>query len=110
MAEPPQAAVPTPDNLADLAPLQVPTYFGASFQTLVAGNDAMLIMASPRPAVSKSSGQPTNWAIQIPVCAWQMSIHSLKDLSIVVNDLVSKYEADKGIIQTDFMKTRDPAK
>jgi hypothetical protein len=93
---------PSPEQTADLAPIQAPVFFGSSFQAFVAASDVLITMSSPRPAVLKSTGAPALWALQQPVCTWQMSIQTAKDLALLLNDLVKRYEVERGEIRTEF--------
>lgn len=89
---------PTPEEAKDLIPLQVPAYWASMFHTNVVGNDAILLVSTPRLSVSRSTGAPTRWAMQQPVCALQMSMSAIKELSTLLGDLVARFESENGEI------------
>ena len=95
----------SPESAADLAPIQAPIFWGSGFQVSFLPNDAMIVMNAARPAYSKATGAPSAAALLAPVCAWQMSFQALKDLFATLQDVVGRYEAENGVIETEFTRS-----
>ena len=97
-------------EVADVVPVQAPSFYCSAMQAAIAGNDCMITLLAARPAFRKSTGQSIELAIQQPVGVVYMSMRSLKDLQLIVNDIVSRYEAEWGSIETEFTRVFSGAK
>ena len=71
--------------------LDVPSYYAASVQVLVSGNNLSLLFTTPHPAITEQ-GDLVPLPINEPVALIHMSRAGLKDLSIILTDTVFRLE------------------
>jgi hypothetical protein len=90
----------------EIRKVEVPTYFASNVNVSKIANDANLMFARWVPTV-RADGTPSSVAIAEPVVLIQMSLGTLKDLSLLVSDMVAQIERDSGQqIETDYTKQR----
>ncbi len=91
-------------DLAQMRPLDAPTYYCSSFFVGLGGSDAYIVGQRPRPLIGADG--ISRMGILEPVAMLQFSVGSLKDLSIVIDGLVRAYEKEFGEIETEFTRRR----
>jgi|HubBroStandDraft_6_1064221.scaffolds.fasta_scaffold1271636_2 hypothetical protein len=84
-------------------PIEGPVVNASAVQFMVAGNDAMLIFMRPKPLVGPD-GQISNLARSETTAIIHLSMATVKDLSLMLNDSLAKYEGLNGQIVTEFTK------
>jgi hypothetical protein len=89
-----------------MQPLQMPEWYAAGAQLIIAGNDAQLVFNKPVMLVAPNNAAVHNLAINMPVGLVRMSLGTLKDLSVLLHDQVMKREKDMGAIETEYTKSR----
>ena len=102
----PTAETPQPSPRTEVRKLEVSTYFASNVTVSKVGNDVGLMFARWAPTVL-ADGAPAPVAIAEPVALIQMSLQTLKDLSILVGEFVAQIERDIGQIETDFTRQRE---
>ncbi len=86
--------------------LEAPSYYAATAQVLISGNDATLLFTRPHPAMLPD-GTLASVPIREPVALVQMSIAGLKDLALTLNDIVNRVEQKTGEIHTELTQIKD---
>ena len=93
---------------AELRKIEVPSYFVSNVSVGKVGNDAQLMFLRWVPTV-QADGTPAPVAINEPVVLIQMSLGTLKDLSLLVGGFLQQIEQDIGQIETDFTRQQREA-
>jgi hypothetical protein len=90
---------------ADVQRVEAPSFYASTIQVTLAGNDCIIVFTRPHPAV-KPDGGHASVAISEPVAIINLSMASVKDLSVLLAGLIKNYEAENGAIETPFTKRR----
>jgi hypothetical protein len=101
----PTTETPPPSPPTEVRKLEVSTYYASNVTVSKVANDATLMFAKWVPTV-QADGAPSPVAIAEPVALIQMSLQTLKDLSILVGEFVAQIEQEIGQIETDFTRQR----
>jgi hypothetical protein len=100
--EPPGSARPNPEPVkAEARRLDAPSFYAASAQVLVSGNDATLLFSRPHPAILPD-GSLAPVPMRETVALVQMSIAGMKDLALILTDMVRRVEQQTGVIQSEL--------
>jgi hypothetical protein len=86
--------------------LDAPCFYAATAQVLISGNDATLLFTRPHPAVFPD-GSLAPAPMPEPVALVHMSIASLKDLVMILGDVIYRVEAQSGEIRSQLTR-RNP--
>ena len=90
-----------------LAPIQIPEWYAAGIRLIMAGNDVQLIFTKPVLLGDPNSagGQAENsLALLAPVGIVRMSRSTLKDISVLLGNQMTKLEKESGVIETDYTR------
>ncbi|MBS9720051.1 hypothetical protein JYU29_05030 [Tianweitania sp. BSSL-BM11] len=90
--------------------VNAPFFYASTIQVAVASNDVSMIFARPHPVVMRNAHEEIHGATSEAVAIVAMSIQNIKDLSILLGDLVGKYEDEFGVIQTEYTQARTAKK
>ena len=83
-----------------------PSYYASGVQLASVGNDVVVSFTRPVMGHVWVGDVPMAVAETQPVVEINMSIMTIKDLSIILSEFVSQYEARFGEIETDFTRLR----
>src|SRR5271168_2657573 len=72
-------------------PIEGPVVNGSTVQFIIASNDAMLMFMRPKPLISPE-GQISPVALTETTAIIHLSMATVKDLSLLLSDQLSKYE------------------
>lgn len=86
---------------AEARRLDAPTFYAAAAQVLISGNDASLLFTRPHPAMLPD-GTLASAPMREPVALVQMSIAGMKDLALILSDMVRRIEQQTGEIQSEL--------
>jgi hypothetical protein len=89
-------------------PLNVPHLDASSLVIHATGNNFVLLFKRPVP-ISPHAGFPPNAMIYDPVASISCSPQTVKDISLMLNDVVADYEKEYGNIHTVYTKQREAA-
>ena len=81
--------------------LEVPSYYAASAQVLISGNDATVLFTKPHPAMLPD-GTVSPTPLREPVALIHLSIAGLKDLALTLTDIVHRAEQQTGQIISEL--------
>jgi hypothetical protein len=81
--------------------LEAPSFYAATAQVLISGNDATLLFARPHPAILPN-GTLAPVPMRETVALVQMSIAGVKDLALMLTDVVSRIEQKTGEIPSEL--------
>lgn len=90
--------------------LDAPFFYATTIQAAFASNDFSLTFSRPHPVVFHHDEGQVHGAGLEPVAIVGMSVHTAKDLAVVLNDIISRYESEYGEIETDFTHKRKAEK
>ena len=96
-----------PVNLAELKNFEMtraPLLYATQFQVSLTEVDVMLIAQRPHPA--RADGIESGLAKVEDVAVIAMGFHALKNLSLVLPELVAQIESRNGEIVTEMMRSR----
>lgn len=94
----------------DVQLVGAPSFYGSSVQAMVAGADCVLVLSRPRPtmvaspAISSSPDVLSVWAVNEPVCQLHLSMHTAKDLALLLQNLVKSFEDEYGKLDTEYVR------
>ena len=94
-----------PQVPVELKRVEAPVYSASTIQTTHAGNDVFLTFIRPHPA-TLPDGNMAPVALGEAVAIIHVSMATLKDLSVLLRDVVAKIEEKEGTIETDFTRKR----
>lgn len=99
-----------PENVVSgvsVSKLNAPHYYASAIQIAFAGNDCTLIFSRPHPG-TVTSGPDTGQSVigEEPQCVLSLSVSSMKDLALLLDDTIKQYESEWGSIQTPFTRER----
>jgi hypothetical protein len=101
------SAAPNPEPVkAEARRLDAPTFYAATAQVLISGNDASLLFARPHPAVLPD-GSLAPVPLRETVALVQMSIAGIKDLALTLTDMVRRVEQQTGLTQSELSGRSD---
>jgi len=95
---------------SDMQLVGAPSFYGASVQAMVAGADCVLVLSRPRPGMAASPLNPSSpevvnvWAVNEPVCLLHLSMHTAKDLALLLRSLVESFEGEYGKLDTEYVR------
>src|ERR1041385_402220 len=102
--EPPGSARPNPEPVkAEARRLDAPTFYAATAQVLISGNDATLLFTKPHPAILLD-GSLASSPMREMVAIVHMSIAGMKDLGLIVSDVIRRVEQQTGEIQSELSR------
>lgn len=81
-----------------------PVFNGADIKLFKNGNDVTLLLSRAHPGVAVVNGQETVVVNMQALCIWNLSIQTLKDMSLILSATVAEIEKDTGEIVTDFSR------
>ena len=84
----------------------IPDFYSGSVQISLVGNDLVFVFSKPKTGTVNEGGQPVAVATQAPVVQVVMNAMSAKEFSIVLSDIVDKFEEANGSITTEFTRSR----
>lgn len=82
--------------------IDVPTYYVATLQAAQVGNDMNLVFSRPHPVMIGE----TQAAINDPILVLNLSMGTVKDMTLLLQDQVALYEAQFGEITTAYTQRR----
>ncbi|RVG48073.1 hypothetical protein CN162_12565 [Sinorhizobium meliloti] len=92
---------------AEVAKMGAPHYYASAIQIAWTGNDCSLILSRNHPGVVNSGPAAGQVVVaEEPQCVLSMSAHTLKDLSVLLNNTLEGYEAQWGVVETEFTRQR----
>jgi hypothetical protein len=107
--DPPGSTAPNPEPVkAEARRLDAPTFYAATAQVLISGNDASLLFTRPHPA-TLPDGSLASTPLRETVALVQMSIAGMKDLAQILTDMVRRVEQQTGVIQSELSGRSDIA-
>jgi hypothetical protein len=96
------STAPNPEPVkAEARRLDAPVFYAASAQVLVSGNDATLLFSRPHPAILPD-GSLAPVPMRETVALVQMSIAGMKDLALILTDMLRRVEQQAGAIQSEL--------
>lgn len=87
-----------------IKPIEAPVLYASTLQAVWTGNDCSIIFSRPRPAHIVVNGQGMTASLQEPVAIMQLSPQTAKDLLLLLSDTVGKFEAEFGVIVTEYSR------
>ncbi len=93
----------TADLLKVIKPFPGNPVHASSIQLTFAGNDALVIFMQPRPA-TMPDGSIAPIALSDTSAMIHMSVATLKDFSVLLNDTIGQYEKDFGPVETHYTR------
>lgn len=93
---------------AKVEPVEAPTFFASGIRVGVSPTECNLTFQRGRPAQVVRDGQViADVGTMENVAVIQMSVGGLKDLTLLLQQQIAKYEDDWGPIETEFSRARD---
>lgn len=95
-----------------MAIIDAPEFFVTNTQVVHAKNDFSILFSRIRLAGKLEDGSgrgPAQIGVVFPTVILNMSAATAKDLAVVVADVIEKYEAEFGVIETEFTRIRKAA-
>ena len=93
-------------KLATLKPAEAPLFFATSLRLLGTGNEFLMLFQHLL-AMQDETGEIFGGAARTQVSAIiAVSPQTLKDISLLINDQIAKYEKDFGELKTPFTQTK----
>jgi hypothetical protein len=80
--------------------LEAPTFYAATAQVLISGNDAILLFTRPHPAILPD-GTLAPVPMRETVALVQMSLAAMKGLTLILSDVVKRVEQQTGEIHSE---------
>jgi hypothetical protein len=113
MDEPPPAS-PLPDGFQGILPKDVkrvdaPFFYVGAITLMTTGNDFTLVLSRARPIENSDGTVNTQAVTSDPVAVISVTPQTLKDLFLVLTDVIPQYEAQFGELKTLFMMRRAEA-
>ena len=102
--EEPRTEAPPPSH-DDPRRLEAPSFYAATAQVLISGNDATLLFTKPHPAMLPD-GTLAPVPLREPVALVHLSIAGLKDLALMLADIVNRVEQKTGEIVSELSPPR----
>ncbi|HEX4196709.1 MAG TPA: hypothetical protein VHZ26_04640 [Caulobacteraceae bacterium] len=90
----------------DVQFVEAPEFYASGCQVTLVGNDFVMTLTRPRTAMAMLKGEAIQVGTMLPQAYITMSASALKDLSIVIDDVLKQYESDLGPLKTPFMRAR----
>lgn len=90
----------------ELRPIEAPHFFASQTYTQSAGNDFTLLFARAKPVATSKEVVAQNIALTEIVGIATMSPQTAKDLAVLLNDTIARYEEEFGKIDTPYLKRR----
>lgn len=85
-------------------PVEGPLYYASTVSVQGIANELVLTFSRARPATGTINGEQVMMAE--PQAMISISPHTAKDLLVVLQDTLAKYESDLGTIETIFTRER----
>ena len=101
-----QNAGPGPGTDARVQRINAPAFYASSIQAAVAGNDLHLIFSRVHPVMVETGQGVEHGAATEPVAVLDVSIQTAKDMLLLLQDIIGRYETEYGAIETDFSRAR----
>ncbi|KAA0689872.1 hypothetical protein DTW90_30750 [Neorhizobium sp. P12A] len=95
---------PAPINPEDVERINAPAFYGSTIQAVWAGNDLTLVFAKPHPVINKKAESPDQQfgAVLETQAIISLSPQTAKDLFLLLQGTVKRYEDQFGVISTEY--------
>jgi hypothetical protein len=97
-------------KVTDVRPIPIDPIYASAVALQGTTEEFSLIFSRNRPAIAQIEGQMQHVVVLEPVAAIILNVHTLKDLSEILNETVKRYEAEFGVIETAFTRSKGEAK
>jgi Protein of unknown function (DUF3467) len=98
------------NKVTNLSPIPLDPVYASSVAVQGTNEEFVLIFSRNRPALAEIDGKPQHVVVGEPVSVVILSVHTLKDLNEILSDTVKRHEAEFGVIETAFTRSRGEAK